>query len=404
MTLALTVGSWAPPPRAARVEPLQLVRFYQEKPVRIVRGEGQYVWDDEGNRYLDYHTGYGTAFLGHRNPYVVRRLREQLEKIMVVSLTFRNDTREEALRALRRVLPGYFTHVFFQNSGAEAVELALKAAVKATGRSVFVALVHSFHGRTLGALSVTHGVKYRKAFESVLLKPRWVKPNDIQGLEKAVDDSVAAVILEPVLGEGGVIPLDPEFIKAAREYTREHGALLIVDEVQSGFGRTGAPWAHMEAGVDPDVMTAGKAIGGGFPVSLVAFQKWVAESFEPGEHGSTYAGNPLACAAVLGAIEAFEADNVPRQAAEKGGKTLEYARERLSELKAVREVRGKGLMIGVELRFPPGKVLECLFKRRILALRAGATVVRFLPPYVTTEEELASAIDALRECIREAYG
>ncbi|WP_048192008.1 aspartate aminotransferase family protein [Pyrolobus fumarii] len=384
---------------------VELVRFYQVKPIRIVRGEGQYVWDDRGNRYLDYHTGYGTAFLGHRNPFVMRRLREQLEKIMTVSLTFENDTREEALRALRRVLPPYFTHVFFQNSGAEAVELALKAAVKATkGRSTFVALVHSFHGRTLGALSMTHGVKYRKAFEPVLLKPRWVKPNDIEGLEKAIDDSVAAVILEPVIGEGGIIPLDPEFLKAARELTREHGALLIVDEIQSGFGRTGLPWAHMEAGIEPDVMTAGKAIGGGFPVSLVAFQKWVAESFETGEHGSTYAGNPLACAAVLGAVEAFEADRVPEQAKSKGEEALRYARERLEGLKAVRDIRGKGLMFGVELRFPPGKVLDCLLEKRVLALRAGATVVRFLPPYLTTVDELRSAIDALAECIKNTYG
>ncbi len=388
------------------MEALQLVRFYQTVPIRIVRGEGQYVWDDKGARYLDYHTGYGTAFLGHRNPYVVRRLREQLDKIITVPLTFENDAREEALKALRRVLPGYFTHVFFQNSGAEAVELALKTAVKATrGRSVFVALVHSFHGRTLGALSVTHGVKYRKAFESVLLKPRWVKPNDIEGLEKAVDDKVAAIILEPVLGEGGIIPLSREFIREARRLADEHGALLIVDEVQSGFGRTGLPWAHMDAGVEPDVMTAGKAIGGGFPVSLVVFRKGVADVFEVGEHGSTYAGNPLACAAVTGAVEAFVADRVDEQARVKGEDVLAYMRERLSELRAVRDVRGKGLMLGVELRFPPGKVLECLAERhRILALKAGATVVRFLPPYLTSRDELRGAVDALAECIRSVYG
>ncbi len=383
---------------------VELVRFYKTLPVKIVRGYAQYVWDDTGRRYLDYHTGYGVAFLGHRNPFVVRRVREQLERIWTVSLSFENDVREEALKALSRVLPGYFTHVFFQNSGAEAVELALKAAVRYTGRSVFVALIHSFHGRTLGALSVTHGPKYRKPFEQVLLKPRWVKPNDIDGLMKAVDDSVAAVILEPVLGEGGVIPLDREFIRAAREATREHGALLIVDEVQTGFGRTGLPWAHMEAGVEPDVMTAGKAVGGGFPVSFVAFRREVAEAFEAGEHGSTYAGNPLACAAIVGAVEAFEAERVAEQAARKGGEALEYARERLGGLRAVREVRGKGLMIGVELRFPPGKVLECLLKRGILALRAGATVVRFLPPYVTSVDELHGAVDALRECIASVYG
>ncbi len=388
------------------MEALQLVRFYQTVPIRIVRGEGQYVWDDKGVRYLDYHTGYGTAFLGHRNPYVVRRLKEQLDRIITVPLTFENDAREEALRALRRVLPGYFTHVFFQNSGAEAVELALKTAVKATkGRSVFVALVHSFHGRTLGALSVTHGVKYRKAFESVLLKPRWVKPNDLDGLEKAVDDNVAAIILEPVLGEGGIIPLTREFIREARRLADEHGALLIVDEVQTGFGRTGLPWAHMDAGVEPDVMTAGKAIGGGFPVSLVAFRKGVAEVFEVGEHGSTYAGNPLACAAVTGAVEAFTAERVDEQARVKGEDVLAYMRERLGGLRAVRDVRGKGLMLGVELRFPPGKVLECLASRhRILALKAGATVVRFLPPYLTSRDELRGAVDALAECIKSVYG
>ena len=160
----------------------------------------------------------------------------------------------------------------------------------------------------------------------------------------------------------------------------------------------------METGIEPDIMTAGKAIGGGFPVSLVAFKKEIAEAFETGEHGSTYAGNPLACAAVTGAVEALEADNVPEQARRKGEEALAYAREKLGDLKAVRDIRGKGLMMGFELRFPPGKVLDCLLSKRILALRAGATVVRFLPPYLTTQEELHSAIDTLAECIKTIYG
>ncbi len=378
---------------------VSLISFYGSRGLKLVKGEGQYVWDSEGRRYLDAHTGHGAAFLGHRPPRVVKAIQDQMSSIMVVTPSFVSESMERCLSSLGLVLPNGLNHVYFQNSGTEAVELALKLAFKATGRKGVVAFMGSFHGRTLGSLSATWNPKYRKGYP--LVDVRFGRFNDSSSAD-LIDEEVAAVIVEPIQGEGGVRPTTPEFLRALREACEEHGSVLIFDEVQSGFGRTGEVWAHRTRGVDPDVMTAGKSMGGGFPVSMVAAREWVIESLKGGEHGSTHGGNPLACAAVYGGVSTLLEDDVPSRAAKMGNALIKGLKGIESRL--IRDVRGEGLMIGVELRADVGPVLKRLQQRGILALRAGKAVLRLLPPYLITEEDVSRIVEEVESALIHEIG
>ncbi len=369
---------------------VSLISFHGFRGLKLVRGEGQYVWDSEGRRYLDAHTGHGAAFLGHRPPRVVEAIEEQLGSIMVVTPSFISESMEKCLHSLAKILPRELNNVYFQNSGTEAVELALKLAFKATGRKGVVSFMGSFHGRTLGSLSATWNPKYRDGYP--LIDVKFGKFNDPSSADLVGDDT-AAVIVEPVQGEGGVKPSNPDFLRELRRACDEHGAVLIFDEVQSGFGRTGSVWAHSTRGVEPDVMTAGKSMGGGFPVSMVAARDWIVGALRGGEHGSTHGGNPLACAAVHGGVETLLADGVPARAAEMGGKLMEGLEDLRSRL--VRGVRGEGLMLGLELRRDSGPIIRGLQRRGILALRAGRTVLRLLPPYMITDEDVGRILEEI---------
>lgn len=378
---------------------LELLRYYGSRGLRVAKAYMQYIWDTGGRRYLDLHTGHGVAFLGHNNPRVVERLEAQLGELVVCNPSFECGVQEEALEKLSAIAPSGADTVLFANSGAEAVEAALKIAWAYTGRRRIVAFRGSFHGRTLGALSVTWSPGYRRGFpvlEDVVFLPFNAEP---AVLEKMFPEDAAAVIVEPVQGEGGVIPAREEFLRAVESIARERDALLIVDEVQSGFGRTGRVWAYEHYGVRPDIVVAGKALGGGFPVSAVFTRRELANVLRGGRHGSTYAANPLALAAVSAAVSVLLEEDVPRLARERGRVFMELLSDRLSGVRSVREVRGKGLMIGVDTRFNPLPVLKCLQGRSILALRAGVTVVRFLAPYMVTEEDMEEASNALRECL-----
>jgi acetylornithine/LysW-gamma-L-lysine aminotransferase len=357
------------------------------------------VWDDRGVKYLDAHTGHGVAFLGHQNPYIIERLKAQIEELMVCSLTFHCRVQDEAIDALERVAPTDLNVVAFTSTGSEAVELALKTAWAYTRRRRVVALKGSFHGRTLGALSVTWAPRHRQGFP-VLNDIVWVDPRlDPAEAHSLVPGDAAAIIVEPVLGEGGVIPVDPELLKALREAAEERGALFIADEVQTGFGRCGTTWLSDEYGLRPDMLVAGKAIGGGYPVAAVFMGEELARAIE-GKHGSTYAGNPLALAAVSAASRVLVEDSVPAKARDKGLKLITRLRSSLRGVEHVREVRGLGLMVGVELRHNPQPVLKCLQDRgRLLALKAGATVVRLLPPYTIGEADIEWAVKAIESCI-----
>ena len=378
---------------------LELLRYYGSRGLRVAKAYMQYIWDTNGRRYLDLHTGHGVAFLGHNNPRVVERLKAQLGELVVCNPSFECSVQEEALEKLSSIAPRGADSVLFANSGAEAVETALKIAWAYTGRRRVVAFRGSFHGRTLGALSVTWSPGYRRGFpvlEDVVFLPFNAEP---AVLEKMFPEDAAAVIVEPVQGEGGVVPAREDFLKALERVARERGSLLIVDEVQAGFGRTGRVWSHEHYGVRPDIVVAGKALGGGFPVSAVFTRHELAGVLRGGRHGSTYAANPLALAAVSAAVSVLLEENVPRLAGERGKVFAELLSDRLSGVRSVREIRGKGLMIGVDTRFNPLPVLKCLQGRGVLALRAGVTVVRFLAPYMITEEDMEDASNALRECL-----
>lgn len=382
----------------------RLLRFFPSRGLRVSRASGQYVWDDGGRRYLDLHCGNGAAFLGHLNPRVVERIEEQLGSLMVSPPIFETDVLERCLDLLGKILPSRLLNVYFMNSGSEAVELALKLARKRTGRRRFAAFTGSFHGRTMGALGLTHNQRYRAGYDPFPWDSVFLPFNDASALER-LDESFAAVVVEPVQGEGGLAVASREFMKAIEEACRRTGSLMIVDEVQSGFGRTGTLWAHTTHGVEPDIMVAGKSIGGGFPVSLVAVSDEVASRVEEGEHGSTHGGNPIALAALTGGIEAQIGDNVAARAAEIGGLFSSRLRELASSHSdLVRGVKGRGLMLGLDMRFNPTPLLRALQDRGLLALKAGATVLRMLPPYLISEEDVSLSIRVLEEVISESPG
>lgn len=379
---------------------MKLIQLYGDRGLTIVRGEGQYVWDINGRKYLDLHTGIGVAFLGHKNMKIIEYLTRQMENIMTLSTSFSTPIKDEMLKELENVKPDKMDNVILLNSGTEAVEAALKTARKITGRKKIIAFKNSFHGRTAGSLSVTWNKRYREPFEPLMSPVEFLTYNNIEELEK-IDEQTAAVVVEPVQGESGIIQADPEFMKALRERTQKVGSLLIVDEVQSGFGRTGKIWAYQHYNIIPDLLTAGKAIGGGFPVSALFLPDWIAEKLEEGDHGSTFGGNPMAMAAVTAASKVLKEDKVPEQASIKGELFKKVLHERLSDLKSVREIRGKGLMIGVEIRFPPAIALKVMQNEGVLALKAGTTVLRFLAPYMITQKDMEDAADAARKGIIE---
>lgn len=383
---------------------LSLFRFYGSKGITLDRGFMQYLWDVNGRKYLDANTGHGVAFLGHSNPAIVDAVSRQFKQLATPGLSFKSILEERVLDALSKIAPAGTDTVLFLNTGAEAVEAALKIAWAYTGKRRIVAFRNSFHGRTLGALSVTWNPRYRKGFpilEDVAFAPY---NSDEEVIGEYVDSDTAAVIVEPVQGEGGVIPGAPGFLDKLYKSTRETGALLIVDEIQSGFGRTGRVWSYMKSQAKPDIILAGKSVGGGYPVSLLFTREEIASSLRGGRHGSTFAGNLPAMAAVEASINVFLEDDVPGKALRSGERLLGQLERRLDGSSAVRSIRGEGLMIGVELRYRPEPVLRCLQEEAgVLALKAGATVVRFLPPYMITGEDIERIADGVESCVSREY-
>ncbi|MEM1619163.1 MAG: aspartate aminotransferase family protein [Fervidicoccaceae archaeon] len=383
---------------------LKVFRFYEYRGLELVRGYLHYVWDKDGRRYVDAHTGHGVAFLGHSNPKVVRALAQQMSQIMTVSPSFKAPIEDETIEVLDKIAPRSSNCVIFQNSGAEAVEVALKMAWAFTGRRRLVAFTGSFHGRTLGALSVTWEPKYRAGFPT-LEDVTFIKYNSSpEEIRDVFPRDAAAVIVEPIQGEGGLSVGSRPFLKSIEEMARETGALLIVDEIQCGFGRAGVNWVHEELGLKPDVVLAGKAIGGGFPVSLVFTREDVASSLLDGRHGSTYASNPMALAAVKASVEVYLEESVPEKVSSVSGRLWSRLESRVRGLGPVRGLRGRGLMVGVELRYPPAKVMRCLQERGVLSLRAGASVLRLLPPYTIDAETVDEVVDKIAECVCAEHG
>ncbi len=372
---------------------------YTKHDLVIVRGKGARVWDHEGREYIDCVGGYGVANVGHSNPSVVEAVKRQAETLMVLPQTLPNDRRAEFYQTLVELTPPGLERVFPTNSGAEANEAALKFARAATGRTKFVAAMRSFHGRTLGALSVTWEKKYRAPFAPLVEPVEFIPYNDVEALYRAVDEKTAALILEPVQGEGGVRPATLEFMQAARARTQEVGALLILDEIQTGFGRTGKLFAMEHFGITPDILTLAKAIGGGVPMGAMVTTPQIADRMPKGGHGTTFGGNPLAMAAGVAAMRYIATHRLWERAAELGAWFLEALRELDSP--RVREVRGLGLMIGLELKERSAPYIRRLEQEhQVLTLAAGPNVIRFLPPLVIERSDLERVLEAVREVLR----
>ncbi len=357
---------------------------YAKRDILIVYGRGTRVWDASGQEYLDCVGGHGVTVVGHSHPRVVAALHEQAQRLITCPGSFYNDTRARLLARLGTLVPG-LSRVFLANSGTEAVEAAIKFARYSTGRPNIVAAMRGFHGRTMGALSATWKKEYRAPFEPLV--PGFIHApfNNLQRFEQLVDDQTAAILVEVVQGEGGIHVATPDFIHGLQRLARERGALLIVDEIQAGMGRTGRWFAFQHFGLEPDMVTLAKGLGGGVPIGAVLIGERV-KPLRPGLHGSTFGGNPIAAAAALAVLDILEDEGLIANAAEVGAYLMQ--RLRAIESPLLREVRGLGLMIGVELRRKVAPYLKRLAEEEhILALPAGMNVLRLLPPLSLTRAE-----------------
>ncbi len=362
----------------------------------ISRASGCILYDVDGGEWLDMTAAFGVACLGHCHPAVVKAVQDQAARVMASPIGLYTETRAELLSKLVELLPGKLEHVFLCNSGTEAIEAGIKFARLQTGRRGVVSLKGSFHGRTLGALSSTWNPKIRKPFEPILDINTFVTPGDLEALDAALTEDVGLFLAEPVQGEGGVNVVEAEYLQAAEKLCRERGVVFMLDEIQTGFGRTGTMFTHEALGVEPDLMAMAKGLGGGFPIGGLAYSGSIHEALKPGVHGSTYGGNPLACAAALAVVETLVAEKIPARAAEMGALAKAKLEAALEGNPKVREVRGKGLMLGVELREKSAPYLAALTKdHQVIALNAGQTVLRMLPSLTVTEDELDRAVAAI---------
>ncbi|MFB6083987.1 MAG: aspartate aminotransferase family protein [Halorientalis sp.] len=371
---------------------------FNEKPIEIERGEGASLYGSDGTEYLDMGASYACVPLGHGHPAVQEAVRDQLDDLTYVQASYPVETRTRLYDLLAETAPGDIDYTWLCNSGTEANEAALKFARSATGDSKIVATMQGFHGRTMGSLATTWKDKYKKPYEPLIGDVHFVPYDDPEAMAEAVDDGTAAVIVEPVQGEGGINPASREFLERTRAVTAEAGAALIFDEVQTGMGRTGSLWAAEESGVVPDMITSAKGLGNGLPIGATLCREWIAENY--GSHASTFSGGPVISAAAEATVETITEEGITENAAEIGS----YLRERLdAELgDDVREIRGEGLMIGVEVGRRANRVLKDLaLNHGVLALPAGRTVVRLLPPLTITEDHADEVVAALTAAIAE---
>ncbi len=375
--------------------------LYQRFPVTVEKGKGSHVWDIHGKEYIDCMGGYGVALVGHQNDRVVKAIKEQVDKIITVHSSLYNKTREEFLKTLIGIAPKNLTQVHLNNSGAEAVEAAIKFARKFTGKKGMVAMKGSYHGKSLGALSLTFNPKYKKAFLPLVEKVSFASYGDINSLQEVIDNDTAFVILEPIQGESGIIVPPEGFLQDVRKLCDEKGILLIFDEIQAGLGRTGRLWACDHWNTSPDIMCLAKGIAGGVPMGATLVRPDILASISKGEHSSTFGGNPLSCAAGTAALKALTEDGLIENS-EKMGKIFREGLEKLKEKHPIiREIRGKGLMIGVEMKFEVKDILMNLIKKGILMLYSGRNILRILPPLVISEEDITKVLQSLDSVLTE---
>ena len=381
-----------------------LGNLYQRFPVTIEKGLGSHVWDINNKEYIDCMGGYGVALVGHRNERVVNAIKAQIGRILTVHSSFYNKTREEFLENLIKVAPKGLSQVHLNNSGAESVEAAIKFARKFSGKKGMVAMKGSYHGKSMGALSLTFNPKYRESFQPLVEKVSFSSYGNIDELRATVDKDTAFVILEPIQGESGIHVPPDGFLQDVRKLCDENKILLIFDEIQSGLGRTGSMWASNHWETVPDIMCVAKGIAGGVPMGVTLVRPDILSVMKKGEHSSTFGGNPLSCAAGTATIQALTQDGLIENAKNMGQKFRQGLEELKSKHKIIREVRGKGLMIGVELKFEVKDILMEGIKNGLLLLYSGRNILRFLPPLVISEEDITKTLKILDELLTNEEG
>lgn len=380
-----------------------LIHSYNRYPVVLERGEGVYLYDTEGKKYLDFGGGIAVCALGYSNEAYKNALKEQIDKGIHFSNYFYSKPLMEAAEGLAKASGMH--KVFMANSGTEANEGALKLARKYAilkgheNRHGIVSMDKAFHGRSMGALSVTGTSKYREPFEPMLSDVTFAEYNNLENVKQAVNDNTYAIIVEAIQGEGGIYPAEPEFLEGIRKICRERDIMMICDEIQCGMGRSGKMFAYQQYGVQPDIVTMAKGIGNGIPVGAIATTKEVAEALVPGDHGTTFGGNPLACTAVAATLKEFEKHHMTAHVTAMGN----YLKQRLEELcgqkEIAKEARGMGLMCGLELTVPAGPYILESLKKGVIFMGAGANVIRFVPPLVIEKEHIDAMIDVLQEIL-----
>jgi len=372
-----------------------LGNLYQRFPVTIEKGLGSHVWDTDNNEYIDCMGGYGVALVGHRNERVVNAIKSQIDKVITVHSSFYSKTREKFLQTLIDTAPSGLSQVHLNNSGAESIEAAIKFARKFTGKKKMVAMKGSYHGKSMGALSLTFNPKYREPFQPLVEEVLFSPYGDADALQNVVDKDTAFVILEPIQGESGIHVPPEGFLQEVRKICDENDSLLIFDEIQSGLGRTGSMWASEHWKTVPDIMCLAKGIAGGVPMGVTLVRPDILAVMKKGEHSSTFGGNPLACAAGTATLHALTQDGLIENAKSIGEKFSNGLKELKSKHPIIREVRGKGLMIGIELKFEVKDILMEGIKNGLLLLYSGRNILRLLPPLVISEEDTVKTLQIL---------
>ncbi len=383
------------------IEQTHMANVYAKKGLVVIRGHGAKLWDINNREYIDCMGAYGVSIVGHCHPKVVEAIKQQSEVLISCHGSLYNDSRSRLLEKLVKITPKGLDKAFLTNSGAEAVECAIKLARKHSGRKEVIAMMGAFHGKTMGALSATWDKKYREPFLPLVPGFKHVPYGNAAKLRDAITADTAAIILEPIQGEGGV-RIPPEgYLKEVKEICDEKDIIMIADEVQTGFGRTGKVFACEHWGTIPDVICLAKAVGGGLPLGITVARQDIMSSLRVGEHTTTFGGNPLVCAAASAAIDILISERLPERAAELGAYFMKKLENLRTEYNIIREVRGLGLMIGVESRFDVFNILQRLMARGVIALDAGRNIIRFLPPLVISKEQLDTVAESMDKCLAE---
>lgn len=373
-----------------------IVNTYVNRGVTFVKGQGVYLYDEVGNKYLDMMSNYGVNIFGHANEEITNQLKEQLEMMTTLHGSFNNDKRSEASELLIKRAGQTYANVYWCNSGTEANEAALKFAVVATGKKKIITCDHGYHGKTLGALSVTDGEKYRKPFLPLLWHVEFIPHDDLEALKKTIDKDTAAFIVEPIQGEGGIYVPNKNYLKKIRQICDERRVILIIDEVQTGMGRTGSLLCSQQSGIEADILTLGKGLAGGIPVGATLINNKISAVIFKGLHTSTFGGNPLASAGVIATLNKID-DQILKHVTEMGS----YFIKELKKIKSssILGVRGQGLMIGLDVKVDRNNLLKKLQGEKILAIPAGETVVRFLPPLIIEKKHVDLVISVLKKVL-----